>query len=272
MLDWSTPGLAEEAARHRAEALTPDGIDALLADFRSWLEQTAAAGEEVPGPVDDEPLDLHTLLGQFTALRHEVNLQTKAVRAQQELNAETLDRLTEAVAELRKLESAPPPPNDAPSDDAVRAQLKTLIELHDALAVAAREVPRVRDAILPLLDELTSPPPSPPPSLLARLFGSTTPNTAAASATAAAARLRLLLESILAGYGMSLQRLERALQQHDLEAIPAVGQPFDPEKMEALEAVTQSGRRAGEVLEEVRRGYLWRGRVFRYAQVRVAKS
>ena len=30
--------------------------------------------------------------------------------------------------------------------------------------------------------------------------------------------------------------------------------------------------RAVDVLEEVRRGYLWRGRVFRFAQVRVARS
>ena len=38
-----------------------------------------------PPPPPAEPVDLHTLLGQFLAVRHEVNLQTKAVRAQQEL-------------------------------------------------------------------------------------------------------------------------------------------------------------------------------------------
>jgi molecular chaperone GrpE len=71
---------------------------------------------------------------------------------------------------------------------------------------------------------------------------------------------------------MGLQRLERALSQHGLEAIPAAGEPFDPERMEVLEAVDGTGRPPGEVLAEVRRGYLWRGRVFRYAQVRVARS
>ena len=70
----------------------------------------------------------------------------------------------------------------------------------------------------------------------------------------------------------ALQRLERAMRQHGLEPTEAVGQPFDPERMEVLEAVTDSGRPPGEVLEEVRRGYLWNGRVFRYAQVRVARS
>jgi molecular chaperone GrpE len=91
-------------------------------------------------------------------------------------------------------------------------------------------------------------------------------------ATAAARRAHEFLDSVITGYTMSLQRVERALQQHGLETIPAVGRPFDPEQMEVLEAVSNSGRPASEVLDEVRRGYVWHGRVFRYAQVRVARS
>jgi len=59
----------------------------VLADFRSWLERAPAPA--VP-PAVPQPLDLHTLLSQFVALRHEVNLQTKASRAQQEQNAEAI--------------------------------------------------------------------------------------------------------------------------------------------------------------------------------------
>jgi molecular chaperone GrpE len=75
----------------------------------------------------------------------------------------------------------------------------------------------------------------------------------------------------LTGYAMSVGRLERALQQYGLEPIPAVGRPFDPEQMEVVDVVPDSGQPPGEVIEEVRRGYFWRGRVFRYAQVSVAK-
>ena len=71
---------------------------------------------------------------------------------------------------------------------------------------------------------------------------------------------------------MSLQRIERALRQHGLEVIPAEGETFDPERMEVVEAVRDSGRPAGEVVAEVRRGYLLNGRVFRFSQVRVAKA
>jgi molecular chaperone GrpE len=80
-----------------------------------------------------------------------------------------------------------------------------------------------------------------------------------------------VIDSILVGYRMSMQRVDRALQKAGLEPIPTVGQPFDPELMEVMEVTLASGRPAGEVLEEVRKGYLWNGRVFRYAQVRVAK-
>jgi molecular chaperone GrpE len=71
---------------------------------------------------------------------------------------------------------------------------------------------------------------------------------------------------------MSLQRIDRALRQHGLEPIPTVGDVYDPELMEAVEVVAGSGLAAGEVVQEVRRGYRWNGRVFRYAQVRVARG
>ncbi len=132
-------------------------------------------------------------------------------------------------------------------------------------------------------DAVPSPPQSP---FLARLFGAAdaaqsvealqrnlaTHRERLAEARRNAERVRGLLDSLLTGYTMSLQRLERALRQNELEPIECVGESFDPERMEALEVVADNGRSPGEVVDEVRRGYLRRGRVFRFAQVRVAKS
>jgi molecular chaperone GrpE len=268
MPDSPPPGVAADAAEHGAEALTPEAVEAVLADFRSWLEQGAAPAAEAPPTPEAGPIDLHTLLAQFIGLRHEVNLQTRAVRAQQEQNAETLRRLGEAV---RALDGARPAGADG--EDPSRPLLKTLVDLYDALALARRELQRVQEATLPALADLAQAGPVTPPSLLARLFGrGPAPAPEAQPAAEAAGRVRGFLDSVITGYTMSLQRLERALQQHGLEAIPCVGRPFDPERMEVLEVTTDSGRPAGEVVDEVRRGYLWNGRVFRYAQVRVAKS
>ncbi len=266
---------------------------AVLADFHAWLTALSApAEEETPPPARTASVDLHTLLGQFLAVRQEVNLQTRAVRAQQEQNAETLRQLAAALDALRQSQARAEQERQQVEEQASRPLLKTLVDLYDALALAGRETQRLRETFEPALEPLTSagsaeaePLPSPaPPSFWARWFGPSAPDAAEIERRAAQrqdqlqarhereARVRQTLASLVTGYTMSLQRVERALRQHGLEAIPTMGQRFDPERMEVLEAVADSGRPAGEVIEEVRRGYLWSGRVFRYAQVRVAKG
>jgi molecular chaperone GrpE len=183
--------------------------------------------------------------------------------------------------------------------------LKTLIDLYDALSLAGREIQRTQEGLAPLLEPLSivdEPlpellPAQPRRSFWSRWFLSPTAEASLRSsqeetqralerlhrerrekgehlkqAQERCRRVHEALESIVVGYTMSLQRIERAIRQHGLEAIPTVGEPFDPERMEALEPVLDSGRPSGEVVAEVRRGYLWNGRVFRYAQVRVAKA
>jgi molecular chaperone GrpE len=270
MSECPPPGVAAGAAGRGAQALTPDAVAAVLADFQSWLRDLASsppAAEPAPSPA----IDLHTLLGGFVALRHEVNLQTRATRAQQEQNAEALRQLSEALEALRR---APQPAQE----EAARPLLKTLVDLYDSLALAEREVRRVREAVLPALEVLLAalvPAEAPRRSLWARWFGAARADEGQErwrQAREAGERVRAMLASLATGYTMSLQRLDRALRQHGLEPMAVVGTPFDPERMEVLEAVADSGRGPGEVLDEVRRGYLWNGRVFRYAQVRVARA
>jgi molecular chaperone GrpE len=284
-------------------------IEAVLADFRSWLQAAAAAGangqpaSSVAGP-GEEPIDLHTLLGQMVALRHEVNLQTRAVRAQQEQNAETLRQFGEALDSRR---STPAAEADLqPGDDSVRPLLQTLVELHDAAARAQAELERVQALIR---EELLAPTDLPsemsqamdqveavltaPPSFWSRWFGGGRRRRAevqqaldrltqerqqleAQAQQQQQFRARIdtvldMLDSLVTGFGMSMTRVERALHYHGLEPIAAVGQRFDPEQMEVVEVVTGSDHPAGEVIEEVGRGYRWHGRPFRFAQVRVAK-
>jgi molecular chaperone GrpE len=259
----------------------------VLADFRSWLDAASAAGEaDGVGPPPGEGVDLHVLLGQFLALRHEVNLQTRAVRNQQEQNAETLRQLAQALETLRQA-----PAQTAP-DERVRSLLKTLVDLYDALALGAREVKRGEKALGVLLDQLEAglepggaEPAAPEPrSFWARLFGRGGRQEAeqerarqearerAIRDREALGRVRQTLASLVTGYAMGLQRVERALAAQGLEVMEVVGGPFDPERMEVVEAVSDSGRPSGEVLEEVRRGYLYNGRIFRFAQVRVARG
>jgi molecular chaperone GrpE len=261
-------------------------VSAVLADFRDWLTALSGAPDQEASGACQRPedaIDLHTLLGQFVAVRQEVNLQTRAVRAQQEQNTETLRQLSAALDALRQSHARGEQIRQQDLDEAIRPLLKTLIDVYDALALAGREMQRVRETVLSSLEQLAAPAagePSPPPaapSFWARLLGSPAPQPPAPPererlARESSERVRQLLASLLTGYTMSVQRVERVLRQHGLEAIPTAGERFDPELMEVVEVVADSGRPSGEVLDEVRRGYLWNGRVFRYAQVRVAKG
>jgi molecular chaperone GrpE (heat shock protein) len=87
----------------------------------------------------------------------------------------------------------------------------------------------------------------------------------------AAKLVRSSFDGLIAGYRMSLARVDRAIEQAGLEVIATTGEKFDPELMEAVEVLGDTGRPAGEVIEEVRRGYLRGDVVFRYAQVKVAR-
>jgi len=79
------------------------------------------------------------------------------------------------------------------------------------------------------------------------------------------------LESLRTGYNMSLRRIERLFPQFDLEEMDCLGQIYDPEEMEAVEVVSSSSLPSGSVAEVVRPGYTRKGRIFRFAQVRVVR-
>jgi molecular chaperone GrpE len=287
MSEYTPPAVVGNAAVGAPENLTPEAIETILADFRSWLQQLPTSASPAPSADEAEPIDLHTLLGQFIALRHEVNLQTKAVRGQQEQNADTLRRLSQALDALQAARDASQEASEEARDVHIRPLLKVLVDVADALGLARREIQRVQQTILSSLERLAitvSAPPEPPGPAPApagfwtRWFGSSrveppmaAPSDGRKQTEELAMQIRQLLESLIAGYTMSLQRIERALRQQGLEPMACTGQPFDPERMEVMEAVADSGRPAGEVIEDVRPGYLWHGRVFRYAQVRVAR-
>lgn len=267
-------------------ALTPEAIDRILGDFRVWLTELAA----VPTPTEEPPaVDLHTLVSQFTALRQEVNLQTKAARTSLEQTGETIVELRNALEELR----------ERPEDDETTPLLKSVVDVYDNLALALRQVTKQRDAIVrPLtdLEELTTiselaatddaGSAAIRPGFWWRLFGASAKGpqwtemldqmrkeaeTRRQRLAEAAKLARSSFDGLIAGYQMSLNRVDRVLEQFNMESISTEGETFDPELMEVVEVVGDSGRPAGEVVEEVRRGYIRGDVVFRYAQVKVAR-
>ncbi|HEY7591395.1 MAG TPA: nucleotide exchange factor GrpE [Candidatus Limnocylindrales bacterium] len=69
------------------------------------------------------------------------------------------------------------------------------------------------------------------------------------------------------------RKLSALLESEGVTAVSAApGAPFDPREHEAIAHVAAPGRRDGEIVEEVRRGYKLRDRVIRPALVAVARG
>lgn len=74
------------------------------------------------------------------------------------------------------------------------------------------------------------------------------------------------------GVKLIFQQLQSLLEKNGVAAIPALGEPFDPELHDALLHMDSSDYAEGLVCQEIRRGYKLRDRVLRHAQVAVSKG
>ena len=80
------------------------------------------------------------------------------------------------------------------------------------------------------------------------------------------------VEQLRSGVSLIMKQMEEVLQKMQVNAIPAVGEPFDPRVHEALGSVERDDVPDQHVAEEIRRGYKIRERLLRPALVRVAHN
>jgi molecular chaperone GrpE len=72
------------------------------------------------------------------------------------------------------------------------------------------------------------------------------------------------------GVELILKQMDETLRQLQVQAIPTVGQPFDPRLHEALGSVEREDVPDHSIIEEIRKGYRIRERLLRPAMVRIA--
>jgi molecular chaperone GrpE len=78
-------------------------------------------------------------------------------------------------------------------------------------------------------------------------------------------------ESLIEGVEMTLKKLRKVLEQEGVIAIDnPEGKVFDPSRHNAIAVVEQDNIADGTVLEEIRKGYILRGKVIRPSIVKVA--
>jgi molecular chaperone GrpE (heat shock protein) len=227
--------------RHPASLLDPERRRVFLESVAAWLDELRDAEPPPPGLGPEamsssvQAPDLFSLLAQLAALTRETQLQGRATnRLHAELGA-ALERVAESV-------SSP----DAIAKKLVEARREARLEL-------VAELLEVRDRFTRGLEEARR--------RLASLRG-----------LRARFGQRPVLEALVAGNGLALERLDDALRRFDVHEIPSLGKSFDPRMMRAVEVAATSAAPSGTVLEVFRAGYTADGRVLRFAEVKVAGS
>jgi molecular chaperone GrpE len=76
-------------------------------------------------------------------------------------------------------------------------------------------------------------------------------------------------EGLLEGVKMVQKSLGSALETEGLQSIEAVGKPFDPSSHEAVDKVQGKDNSEDMVVEEMRKGYTFKGKVLRPSAVKV---
>ena len=85
-----------------------------------------------------------------------------------------------------------------------------------------------------------------------------------------AARSATDAKAISQGFEMVLAQFQQVLREAGVEAIDAVGQPFDPHRHEALGHQESADHPEGHVIMQTRKGYKLKDRLLRPASVFVA--
>lgn len=251
----------------------------LLARFAQWLSEVRAEADRLDGngqPVADAPLagaeiGLYRLVEEFTALRQEVKLQTRSSRGLEEQSDLLVGALRQAIDALRTIE-----PREAQAAWSAGKGLATVLaELDDALD---RGRQRTEKAAQDLQDGSLL-----PTRLVTDFYRS---QSWFSRWLHGGYHRRLLdwleqeeqqpgrealLEALVDGYRLVQKRLAQALADQGIMRITTVGQAVDPEQMVVVEVVAVVDMPGGFVVEELRRGYTWNGRVLRYAEVRASR-
>ena len=85
------------------------------------------------------------------------------------------------------------------------------------------------------------------------------------------ANLQDEVSKFLSGFKMIYGSLNATLQGYDVHVIDALHQPFDHNTMEAVMTEEVEGIEPNQVIDVLQKGYTYKGKVIRYAMVKVSK-
>ena len=258
-----------------------DSLDneALLGRFRQWLEETRREADALPKDAEvlaeqaeARPVGLLQLVEEFTALRHEVKLQTKSSRGVAERTEQALAAMQHAIELFRSVEAK----EKEAEQQAAKPLVESLMELDEALGRGRAVIDTARRR---LLEDLTGHIQEQLDDLLLRLPAwrrwlcrSWCRQTKEILVQRVALTYRDIFDSLIEGYDLILGRFHRAMKKAELYRIDCVGRSVDPNLMTVVEVVDDPLRPPGLVVDQIRPGYYWKDKVIRFAEVRAVQG
>jgi len=258
----------------------PDS-EQVLSRLRQWLDQTQTEVATWEEPMDSEDestgkrIGLYELAEQLTAMRHDVKLLTKSNRGAEERNEATLLEMHAAIEQFRSVEAN----EKQAANQAGRPLVEALVNMDEALTRGRHAIQNAQQKLrsdvaddfsrrCEQLDQLYR-----KQAWWRRMLCH---SWHAAARELLSTRIldtqQTIFESLLEGYDLIHNRLERAFAEQQIIRMDCLGRPCDPNCMTVLETISDRTRPPELVVEEVRPGYYWQGEVFRFAEVKVVAS
>ncbi len=246
----------------------------MLNRLREWLDTTRAEVEQLSDEdvneiaADVRVVGLYDVIEAFTALRQEVKLQTKSSRTVQSSADSAITSLETAIDRFNSIETD----ERAAARKAVVPLVNTIAELSESVQrgrtviqrAAERIADETRSRFLTWLDEETR-----REAWWRRWINKPFRRALEHRWEQQVQEIHEpLCESLVDGYRLIQQRLDRAMLEHEIRRIDCIGRTVDPHCMTVVGLEENSGRPKGIVVEEVRPGYYWKTEVVRYAEVR----
>ncbi|MCB2263237.1 MAG: nucleotide exchange factor GrpE [Candidatus Thiosymbion ectosymbiont of Robbea hypermnestra] len=210
--------------------------DQLTARFRAYLDAPDPASATAADPADEPPPDLFTLLAEVAALKNEVKLESRHLKSALDEFRGLYATLREANTRLADEQARGREQEQRLEQQAQKELFLELLELRDRLQAGHDQARRFRAG---------------------RLAGRT------------AGRF---ITSMAEGIAMNLRRLDETLARRDVRPLAALEQTFNPHTMHATEVAHDPDRDPGLVVGELRRGFTYRDKLLRSAEVVVNRS
>jgi molecular chaperone GrpE len=258
----------------------PGEIESVLARFHQWLAaaraDAASSAATVLKPEAEHdscrPFGLIDLVEEFTALRQELKLQTKSTRGLQEQAESLLPPLRQAIEHFRSVT----PREEQAAWSAGKPIAEGLATLDEALDRCRGEIDKARIVgteqtprkLGQALDRMHAGLPWLRRFLLRKYHR----QMREVVEREAQGMNQDWLYSLLEGFDLIQNRVRRLLQSEAIEPIACLGRPVDPDRMIVVDITDSPDWPPRTVIEELRRGYTWRGRILRLAEVRAVRG